>query len=735
MNRRSKSFFWKNIGSSVLLIALMISGVSCAGRLAFKKGEEAFREKNWDQSVDQYIKAVQSDPENPRYRMNLAVALIEASNFHVERGEKLMAQKEWKLALLEFQKALDFNAENVRAQSRKSEILAMISVEKKKRVEKTEIEKIKDKASQAAIQRPLLSAASDKPIDLKFASEIEVKEIFSFLQKGSGINLVFDSDFKSKKIAVDLVGVTFKEALDRVTMMSGLFYKVLDEKTIVVIPDNANKRKEYEELILRTFYLSNGDVEKIQAMLRTLAGISVMGTHPDLRAIIIRDSPKKIAIAEKIINLLDKSRAEVVINVEILEVNKSRMREYGIELSNYQLTESLAMSQASSDAGTGAAAASLIRGNMLNNLTASDFLFSLPSINYKLLESDTHSKIIAKPELRVQDGENLTIQVGDKVPAPQTSFVPIAMGGVNQQAITSFQLIEVGIKIEFTPHVHHNGDITLKIKFELSFITAPGTTTIPPTIGTRSVSTVIRMKDGETSLLAGLLRDTERKSQRGFPLLSSIPVLNMLFSGTNEEISQTDIILTIKPRITRMPDIVEEDLAAIWIGTEKDLAIKEPPVRSPFASKEDQGAMVEKKEPGKPMLVIEPSVTEIVPEMEFMKIVSLENVEDVTTIACSLGFDPKVLQVKEIREGTFLNQEGAKTVFVKSFNNATGDIQIGVSRDEFKPGVSGTGKIAEIIFRSIKEGKTTISLPIQSARNSAMKEIPLIILEGNVIVK
>jgi general secretion pathway protein D len=727
----------------MVLMGLMMAA-ACAGPIAFKRGEEAYRAKDWDRSVELYSKAVQSDPENPRYRMTLAKALIEASNYHLDKAEQLVAQNEWKLAVIELQKALDFNAENVRARKRKAEILAKVEEERKKGAEKTEIERIKEKAAKIPLARPLLGPASEMPILLKFTDQDLKDAIFPALQKTGGINFLFDKDFTSKKISIALDNVTFKEALDQICLSAGVFYKILNERTILIIPDTPAKRDEYEELVLKIFYLSNGDVERIQGLLRTLANINTVAIDPDLRAILLREPPNKIEIAEKIINAMDKAKAEVFVDVEILEVNKSRMREYGIDLSLHQITESLISGLPTDTSGTQDSSSSTtqVRGNALYSLNASDFLFSLPSISFKLLESDTKSKVIAKPQLRVLDGEPLSIQVGDKVPSPQTSFVPIAMGGVSQQAISSFQLLDIGIKIELTPHIHHNGDITLKLKFEMSFITVPGTVTVPPTIGNRTVTTVIRMRDGETGLLAGLLRDSERKSLHGFPGINSIPILNKIFGGTEEEVSQTDIILRLTPRITRMPDITEEDLTPIWVGTKKEMTIKAPPGRSPFDSREGReeiaakgGEKAAKKEFDEPVLSVEPALSEVPPGIEFMETVVLQNVKRVSNFVGSLRFDPKILQVKEVREGDFLSRDGAKTVFIKSFNNVTGEIQIGLSREEFREGVSGTGEVVQILFAGSKAGKATITISQRSVRTDKGLEVPVALFEGEVVVK
>jgi general secretion pathway protein D len=728
--------FLKVIFSLILLASL----VSCVGRMAFKKGERAFITKDWDMAVEHYLKAIQSDPTNPRYRLSLAKALIEASNFHSERGGKFFDQNELKLALIEFQKALDLNPENLRAKKGKSELLRKIEQDRMERAEKTEIEKIKERARRKPLEKPMLGPSSETLINLRF-KDADLKEIFETLQKVSGINILFDESFKSRNASIDFLNVTFKEALERLLLVSGLFYKVLDGQSIIIVPDTPAKRKDYEDLMLRTFYLSNADVNQVQSLLRTLADIKTIAVNPDLNSISIREPQEKIEIAEKIIASQDKSKAELLIDVEILEVNKSRMMEYGIELSNYQVTQSLV-------SGTGSAeTSSLIYGHMLRTIDSSNFLFSIPSVSYKLLESDTKSKIIAKPQLRVVDGEKVSIKLGDKVPVPVTTFVPIAAGGPSQQAITSYQMYDVGINIDLTPRIHHNGDITLKLKFELTFITVPGTATMPPTIGNRSVETIIRMRDNETGLLAGLLRDSERKSWRGFPGINRIPILRNIFGATGEEISQADIIFTMTPRITRMPDITEEDLRSLWLGTQKDIGLKSPLPSTPFEAQKAQ-AEEEREEKPKERKILEektqaeqaiisfaPSMTEVPVGVEFIEKVTVENAENIASLVLALTFDPALVRVKDVKEGSFMSLDKVKTSFLKTFNNTSGEIQIGISREGFGKGASGTGEIVSIIFESIKEGKSAIAIASGNLRTPLSTEVPVYFQKAEVTVK
>lgn len=582
MNRSHKVFYI----SLILVFTVLI--ISCAGRMNFKQGQEAIQKKDWDKAVDYFLKALSKEPGNVEYRLSLGNALLSASNEHLKRGNVFYEQNEFKPALIEFEKALEFNPENNDARRKKLEILKKLQTIEKSQREKTDIEKLKDKTELEEISQSEVNYIK-KPLSLEFKGT-DVQQIFNAIQKLSGVDFIYDESFKTKKIALNLQDVSFLDALEKIMILTNSFYKILDPHTIIIVPDTPAKRRDFEELVMKTFFLSNGDPEEIQKIVRELTGLKIISINKSLNSIIVRGTPSEVKLAEKIIRVNDKPKGEVFIDIEVIEVNRGRVKEYGIELSNYQVTE---VYQPVSTKGDAESTASTIRINMIPHTDSSDYLLTLPYINYKLLKFDSQSRIKAKPQLRVVDQEEVKVRLGDKVPIPTTSFVPYNTGGPAQQPITSYQLQDVGINITISPRLHHDGLITLKMKFELSFITSPGDNGMPPTIGNRSVETIIKLRDNETSILAGLLRDTERRSMRGFPLISSIPVLRDIFSGNKNETEQTDIILTLTPRIIRYPDIGEEDMQFIPAGTASRPELKKEGPR--LHLKEDEKANEGKK--------------------------------------------------------------------------------------------------------------------------------------------
>ena len=747
-----------NFPASKIFIIFLLSILlcSCAGNRAFKKGQKAYAREELDKAVRYYLEAVRHEPDNVRYRVSLNQALLNASNFHLRQGNSFLVQDDLKLSLLEFQKALELNPENNDARKKKLAILKKLEEQRRQNEEKTEIEQLKEKASR--VTEPGKELAINKiPLDLKLG-DVDLKVLFKVLQKSSSIKFLFDEAFQSKKVSVDLENVFFKDALEKILLQTKLFYKIIDSNTIIIVPDTPAKRREYDELTMKTFFLSNADPEPMQKIITTVTGCKVTAVNPGLNTITVRDLPQKVAMMEKLLQIMDKPKAELLIDVEIIEANKSRMKEYGIELSQYNILETFSPGPVATDTVPS------FRGNRFSHVDSSDFIFQVPSISYKLLQSDSKSKIKAKPQLRVLDQETVKIRLGDKVPIATTTFVPnYGTGSLNQQPITSYQMQDIGINIELTPRVHHDGWISIKLEFELTFITSPGTSVLPPTIGNRSVKTMIRLQDNETSLLAGLLRDTERNTLRGFPGLADLPILKHIFSSNKKEIDQTDIILTITPHIIKFPDIADSDLLNYWVGTEEDIGLKAPPPLSPFADITEEPAEKTSDNPVPKSELNSPErkkaneeskdgIKETTPAPETFKgqlalvadwesavkgtplvvRVIAEGIEDLQNMALELAFAPDILQLGEITEGALCKGKGFKGRLFKSFDNAAGKVVISLALDQVER--SNTKEIAILHFNTVNSGHSEIQASKATFFDMNMQKIPALFTGTTVTV-
>ncbi len=333
--------------------------------------------------------------------------------------------------------------------------------------------------------------------------------------------------------------MTAQSALETLMRAGNHFYKVIDEHTIIVAQDTPQNRRIYEDLVIQTFFLSNSEVKDMMTILRSLVDAKKIATNEQLNAIILRDTADKVKVAERIIEANDKSKAEVVIDVELLQINSGRLRDLGVTLSSYSVGQRLDTGGGAAPPAGGATAPGGIRVSDLEFINQSNWFLTLPNFVYNFIKENTDAQLLAKPQLRITDGEKASLVIGDKVPIPLTTFNTSNTVGGNIVPITSFQYQDVGIRIDIEPRVHHNQEVTLKIKVAVDQIN--GYRGDQPIIGTRTIESVIRLQDGETNFLAGLIRSDESNSERGMPGLSEIPIIGRLFSNKRTDAQRTDV--------------------------------------------------------------------------------------------------------------------------------------------------------------------------------------------------
>ncbi len=551
--------------AGVLLALAVIAGCSSQG----KKGAEALQHENWDAAVYHYLELVAKDPENIEYRIGLRRARQKAANEHFQRGLAFRQIGRIGEARDEVQMAIQLDPAHQYAAQVLEDLQEELEILSRPDGELT-LQEMKQRAREAKVQPPILDPGSDEPVTLVFPKPKPVKEIYDAVGKAYGFNVIFDPKLKDDRIAVELRDVTSERALEIVMQASGHFYKVLDAKTIIVAEDTPQNRRDYEDLVIKTFFLSNAEVKEVDKLLRSLIEARRLATNEQLNAITLRDTADKVAIAEKLISVNDKAKAEVLVDVELMEVDTSNQSELGMQLSSYTFTLAADTTQFSPNAPAGGSFLSDLSGISRENV-----FINVPSVIINLIKQSGNSSILAQPQLRITEGEKASLHLGDKVPIPVTSFNTGNTIGGSVVPITSFQYQDVGIKIEVEPRVHHNQEVTLKLTVEVSQLgdTVPvGPDQEAVTIGTRTITSVIRLKSGESSLLAGLIRKDSQEGRTETPLLSKIPWLGRLFTNEKKQSKTTDLVLTLTPHIIRFPDIEEDDLAPIWVGTESRIS-------------------------------------------------------------------------------------------------------------------------------------------------------------------
>lgn len=816
----------------MLVLAAVVSG--CAAGRAFRRGQQAARNGDWDTAVRHFTQAVQDNPDKPEYKIALERAMQTASLEHISRARDLEQKDQLDAALLEYRRALEMDASNRLAAAKATELEKTIRDRIEASRPKPRIQTLRE---QVQPQRPLLDPSSRDPIKVTF-NNATLRDILRTLSDMTGINVTFDQQFQDRAYTVTLDGVTLEQALQQIMTANQKFYKVTDPRTIIVVDDNPTKHAQYDDLVVKVFYISHIEAQELSQMVSTIMRVPQMAVQPTLMAnktantITVRATAPVVDIIERIIRSNDKPRAEVLIDIQILEVNRSRSKQFGLNLNAYAvgLTFSPEVSPPNTSApptGPGASPPPFNLNTISQGVSTADFYLSVPTAVVRFLESDSHTKTIAKPQLRGAEGTKLTLNLGDDIPVLSTVFGAAASGGFANIPQSSFNYRSVGVILEVTPRVTYDGEIILELLVENS--TLGGSIDVAgqsvPTFGSRKVTTKLRLREGESNLLAGLLRERDRKDLRGFPGLLRLPVFKQFLSDNDQAIEQTDIVMLLTPHIVRTHELTAQDLAPIYIGTQQNIGLSGPPpliapapapdapaaaaapwptatltpgapapgaARPPVAS--EPGAQpinrpappgtfpvptmptppTEKpptpvaptgapapgatpptgapaapgtqpalpvaaqpgtapagtppgapaRDPGTVPAVADPAATATpaqvivtVPGTVFQIAggpytvpVSINNASRVSVVSLSITFNPNVLRVRTVQDGTFMRQGGVGASFTPRIDAATGRVDIAITRTGDQAGASGSGLLAALLFDAVGSGGSMIQV-------------------------
>jgi len=719
----------------VLLILGLIGQAGCAAQMAYRSGQREARKGNWDMAVARYTKALSKSPDNIPYKIALENARVQASRQHLETARQQLQAQDLDRAAEELQIASNYDPANKAASDELLLVRDRIRRRDEERARRSDFEAVKARASAARVPVPVLSPRSQAPISLKFADQ-SLQKILESLGKLAGVNVIFDSDYRDKRWSVDLTGVTFEEALYQITFTNRFFYKVLDQNTVIIVAETKAKRTQYDDNLVRTFYLQNADVTETVQLLKSLAGLQKAAGTVSLGAITVTGTADELALAERIIEANDKPRGEVMIEVRILEVNRTRAKNYGIELSNYGAAVTF-----SPTGGEGETAAGItnVRAHLLSSLNLSDFVVSIPSSLFsRFLQTESTVKILASPRLRAAEGKKTALKIGTEVPIPITTFTAAAQGG-NQTFVpaTSFQYRNVGVNLELTPRVSAAGDVLLELQTEFSLLgdnRNVGSEANPlnvPTFLTRNVNGVLRLHDGETSLIGGLIQGRDAATFRGVAGLQSIPILNRLLTSRNDESDETEVVISITPHLLRGPKLSEADLQAVNIGTKELVRVPgarpslfgepepspPPPAQAPPAPEETAppppppAPEAAAAEPPASAAQLRALWSPAEPRVKAGEITTLSLVlvgaRTVNGVEFQVVYDPEALQVVGVDPGTLLTLDQQSVAAERQLES--GRVRVSFTRPV---PATGSGAVAVLRVRGFQPG--TASLAIES---------------------
>ncbi len=566
-----------------LFLFLILAGISAAPMLAdsaehaYKEGGQAEKKNDYDAAFEGYKLAHSEKPNDPKYMAAYLRLRFFAGGQHIRAGDQLLDAGKLQEALAEFRHAAEIDASNFEALQeirRAAELIQRQESEKENANQPKPKTLSLEKESQSAAGPVMLDIKSDMPVSLHLSTTTDV--VYKTIAKLAGINVLIDPDYKPQKITVDLKDVSLRDALDMFAMQSKTFWRPMSSNTIIVTSDSGSKRKEFEQNVMKTFYLRNAatpaDLQQAAGTLKGILDISRIQVTPEQRSLTIRGTPDQMVLAQKLLGDIDKPKGEVVIDVTVMEVSKDRLRTIG---TNPPTSASVTL------APTGTSSSSGLTLNSFTSLNAGDFSVSIPGISFSLLESDSDTKVIQRPEIRAMDSEKASLKIGDRIPIATGSFQSGLGGSVN----TQFQYLDVGVNVDITPYVHANHEVTLKMSLEVSSVT--GETNIggfsQPTIGQRRVEHEARLADGEVNLIGGILEDTDTNSMGGYPWIIKIPILKYLFGQSTKERTQTEIVFAITPHIIRGGEVTDDNLRIVDLGSANTVTYRKEEPRADTA--------------------------------------------------------------------------------------------------------------------------------------------------------
>ena len=578
----------------VLPLLLLLGAVAARAESAYsdyKRGEDAEARQDFDAAFTYYQKAVTRAPKDIRFRTAFQRIRTSDSTMHLSKGRRLVASGDTQAALAEFLHASEADPGNEAAQQEINKLRRQQG-EAPKPAEIAAPQPSGDESEIATIASPVeLKPTTSEPLTLHMNEDAKV--VYQSIGKAAGINVLFDPDYTSKRVQVDLNGVNLLDALRIVGAMSNTFWKPVTNNTIFVAQNSRVKRTELDVQAVQTFYLTNAwqqnDLNDVQTALRNvLPNAKVYGVASQ-NAIVMRATPDELLLAQKLINDLDKPRSEVVVDFGVLEVSKNWQRTLGIawpssigaSLANPSTTSSSSTSSTTtSTTSTAATAAGLTLSN-LAHLNSNNFAITVGSATLNLLLTDNQTQILQDPRIRATDGQKATLTVGSKIPIATGSYqTGAATALVSSLVNTQFQYIDVGVKIEMTPTVHYDDDVTLKVHIEVSSqsgsVTISGVT--EPILSQRVADQVIRLREGEASILGGIQNSQNEATWSGIPGLSSIPILKYLFGSKDRQTSDDEIVFVVIPHVVRGPDLDEQNLRAIDTGEGQSIDLRHVPV-------------------------------------------------------------------------------------------------------------------------------------------------------------
>jgi general secretion pathway protein D len=759
--------------SYLLFSSLVVVLCSCAGSSAFKRGKKFERIKNYDEALQNFEQALQKEPRNIEYRLYHERARFEAAIAHFDQGRKLREAGNLEESLAEFQRASAIDPSNSLAAQEVRSVQKMI--QDRQKLQEEDKKKLGDiiEKNKVTGSREILNPTLNTPIVLKLTKDL--KTAYETIAKLGGINVIFDSDLGPKlqtQTPLDLNNVTIIEALDLLALQTKTYWTAVNKNTILVATDNQQTRQLYEEQVIKTFYLGNSlaatDLAETITMLRLLLTLSKVAPITAQNAIVVRDTPDKIAMAEKILQSIDKAKPEVLIDIAVLEVDRSVDRTLGLQPPS-STSATFSSGTTTTTTGTGGTTSTTTTPNNtvpiknLGKIGSGNFSITIPSSSLDAVYKRSHARVLQNPSIRAADGKQARLRIGQKRPVAQGSFQPTFAGNTGGTPVVNFTTIDIGVNLDMTPRVLLNRDIAMTIQIQVS--ATAGTVSFSgleyPILTNREIQHDIRLKEGESSVIGGIITDSDNITVSGVAGLSKIPLLRYLFSTESKNRTEAEIIIVITPHIVRLPEYLEDDYASIallgagnspkYIGRPIHLLGDNVPAGK--AAQAGPGQPATAPGPGGPSATpaqakvppatvprlaavkLTPSSAEVAVGSRVGVSAMIENAQNVYALSFNLAFDPKVLKLVEVQNGGFLSSDGKIIALAPRIENETGQAVVSITRPPESSGMSGNGVLLNLVFETLAAGTSAISFTQANIRDLSQTTLPASFSSTQVRVK
>jgi general secretion pathway protein D len=773
------------------LIAAILVGLPSARaestKKLYKQGQHAELAGDILTAYQDYSLAYQRRPDDERYRLAWERTRFQAGSLWVHRGERLRDQGDYTGALTDFLRALSIDPSNQLATQDIDATRAKINAETPATA--PQAARTSGQAFEELAAPPQLKPISNEPLTVHMVADTRV--VYQTIGKLAGVNVLFDPSYQSKRIEVDLNNVTLYDALRIVALESGTFWRPVTNNTIFVAEDTRAKHTELDQEAVETFYLHNvaqqNDFTEIQTVLRNLFQNARINGVSSENAIVMRGTPDEILLARHLVANLDKAQPEVVIDVAVLEVSRDLLRNIGVQLpqtasisfqasnANLNNTNTSTTSSTSSSSSTGSTASSLTLNN-LAHLNSTNFAVSIGQAAVDLLLTDSRSRVIQNPQIRCSNGQQSTLKIGERIPIATGSFAEpgLAAGAAIGYAQTQFQYIDVGVTMDITPTIHFDNDVTLKSDITVS--STNGYSTIEgvqePIITQREVKHTVRLRDGEASLLGGILQRQTTWTISGTPGLGELPLIKYLFSTQQKEVSTDEIVFLMIPHVVSQEQITPEDVQEIDTGTGNEVLVRQirtkeqlaadlngqadgqnpaaapqsgpsqtSPAQSPApfgsaptsnsaqAAQQALSNLRQENAAGPPVtLQLAPPQSSVKTGSTFQLAINLSGGNDVFGVPLAIHYDSARLSLINVdlpdpRSPNFLGKDGQAITLVHR-DDGHGNLDVALSRPPGVKGVSGSGTLCVLTFEAKAPGEASVAIDGPVVRNSRQQIVP-----------